>query len=61
LANDSKIELKSSLLQPKAGRTWRRGRSSNEKIYGGERTGYFDAEKKRFVLEQPELIVFFEQ
>src|SRR6516225_9372550 len=61
LANDSRIELDSSLLQPKAGRTWRRGQSSNEKIYRGERTGYFDAEKKQFVLEQPELIVFFEQ
>ena len=61
LANESRIELDSSLLQPKAGRTWRRGQSSNEKIYRGERTGYFDAEKKQFVLEQPELIVFFEQ
>jgi maltooligosyltrehalose trehalohydrolase len=61
LPNDSRIELESTLLQPKAGRIWRRGLSSNEKIYGGERAGYFDAEKKQFVLEEPELIVFFEQ
>jgi maltooligosyltrehalose trehalohydrolase len=61
LANDSRIELESTLLQPKAGRTWRTGLSSNEQIYGGDRPAYFDPEKKQFVLAEPELIVFFEQ
>ena len=61
LVNDCRIELKSTLLQPKAGRTWRRGLSSNEKSYGGDRTGYFDPQKKQFVLAEPELIVFCEQ
>jgi len=61
LANDSRIELESTLLQPKAGRTWRRDLSSNEKIYGGDRTGYFDAEQRQFVLAEAELIVFSEQ
>jgi maltooligosyltrehalose trehalohydrolase len=61
LANDSRIELESTVLQPKAGRTWRRGLSSNEKSYGGDRTGYFDPQKKQFVLAEPELIVFCEQ
>jgi maltooligosyltrehalose trehalohydrolase len=61
LPNESRIELESTLLQPKAGRTWLRGHSSNEKIYGGDRTGYFDAGNRQFVLEQPELMVFFEQ
>jgi maltooligosyltrehalose trehalohydrolase len=61
LANDSRIELESTLLQPKAGRTWRRSLSSNEKVYGGDRTGYFDPEQRQFVLAEPELIVFSEQ
>jgi len=61
LANDSRIELESTLLQPKAGRTWRRDLSSNEKIYGGDHTGYFDAEQRQFVLAEAELIVFSEQ
>jgi len=61
LANDSRIELESTLLQPKAGRTWRTGLSSNEQIYGGDRPAYFDPEKKQFVLAEPELIVFSEQ
>ncbi len=61
LANDSRIELASTLLQPTAGRTWRSGLSSNEQIYGGDRPGYFDPEKKQFVLAEPELIVFAEQ
>ena len=61
LPNESSIELGSTLLQPKAGRTWRRGLSSNEKIYGGDRTGYFDKEKGQFVMAEPELIIFSEQ
>jgi maltooligosyltrehalose trehalohydrolase len=61
LANDSRIELESTLLQPKAGRTWRSGISSNDKIYGGDRPGYFDPEKNQFVLADPELIIFSEQ
>jgi maltooligosyltrehalose trehalohydrolase len=61
LANDSRIELESTLLQPTAGRTWRSGLSSNEPTYGGDRPGYFDPEKKQFVLAEPELIVFAEQ
>jgi maltooligosyltrehalose trehalohydrolase len=61
LPNDSRIELESTLLQPKAGRTWRSGLSSNDKIYGGDRPGYFDPEKNQFVLADPELIVFSEQ
>jgi maltooligosyltrehalose trehalohydrolase len=61
LANDSRIGLESTLLQPTAGRTWRRGLSSNEQTYGGDRPGYFDTEKNQFVLAEPELIVFAEQ
>jgi maltooligosyltrehalose trehalohydrolase len=61
IANDSRIELESTLLQPKAGRTWRSGISSNDKIYGGDRPGYFDPEKNQFVLADPELIIFSEQ
>jgi malto-oligosyltrehalose trehalohydrolase len=61
LANDSRIELQSTLLRPTAGRTWRSGLSSNEPIYGGDRSGYFDMEKRQFMLAEPELIVFAEQ
>lgn len=61
LANESRIGADSTLLRPKAGRTWRERLSSNEKSYGGERTSYFDPEKKTFVLTEPELIVFSEQ
>ena len=35
--------------------------SSNNRIYGGERTGLFDPENNHFVLNEPELIVFFEK
>jgi maltooligosyltrehalose trehalohydrolase len=61
LPNDSRIELQSTLLRPTAGRTWRSGLSSNEPIYGGDRSGYFDMEKRQFMLAEPELIVFAEQ
>lgn len=61
LANDSRIESQSTLLRPTAGRTWRSGLSSNEPIYGGDRSGYFDMEKRQFMLAEPELIVFAEQ
>ena len=61
LANETILEPTNELLRPAQGRTWRFEISSNEPIYGGERTGLFDPEKNQFVLTEPELIVFCEQ
>ena len=60
LANETILELTNELVRPAQGRTWRFEISSNEPIYGGERTGLFDPEKNQFVLTEPELIVFCE-
>ena len=60
LANETIVEANDELLRPAQGRTWRLEMSSNDRIYGGERTGLFDPENKHFVLNEPELIVFFE-
>jgi maltooligosyltrehalose trehalohydrolase len=60
LANKTVVEATNELLRPEQGRTWRLEMSSNEPIYGGEGTGLFDPEKKHFVLNEPELIVFCE-
>ncbi|MBV8641309.1 MAG: malto-oligosyltrehalose trehalohydrolase [Verrucomicrobia bacterium] len=60
LANETILEPTNELLRPAQGRTWRFEISSNESIYGGERTGLFDPEKNQFVLTEPELIVFCE-
>ena len=61
LANETILEPTYELVRPAHGRTWRFEISSNEPIYGGERTGLFDPEKNQFVLTEPELIVFCEQ
>jgi maltooligosyltrehalose trehalohydrolase len=60
LPNETILELTNELVRPAQGRTWRFEISSNEPIYGGERTGLFDPEKNKFVLTEPELIVFCE-
>ena len=60
LANETILEPTNELVRPAQGRTWRFEISSNEPIYGGERTGLFDPEKNQFVLTGPELIVFSE-
>jgi maltooligosyltrehalose trehalohydrolase len=61
LANETIVEQENALVRPANGRSWQFVMSSNEPIYGGERAGLFDPEKKRFVLTQPELIVFCER
>jgi maltooligosyltrehalose trehalohydrolase len=60
LADETILEPTNELVRPAQGRTWRFEISSNERTYGGERTGLFDPEKNQFVLTEPELIVFCE-
>jgi maltooligosyltrehalose trehalohydrolase len=45
-------------LRPANRREWKFTMSSNESIYGGEHLGCLDPERRRFLLSQPEVIVF---
>ena len=54
----SETVVDAKAMAPAADGDWQFVMSSNESAYGGDSPGYFDSHSRRFLLNQPEVIVF---
>jgi maltooligosyltrehalose trehalohydrolase len=59
ISNEAQVSLDQIAASP--GKTWKFAMSSNESIYGGSGPGKFNEQDRRFLLSQPELIIFTEE
>jgi hypothetical protein len=57
----NEVQLSSDQIAASPGKTWKFAMSSNESIYGGSGPGKFNERDRRFLLSQPELIIFTEE
>ncbi|MBV9390518.1 MAG: malto-oligosyltrehalose trehalohydrolase [Verrucomicrobia bacterium] len=61
VSSETQTEEREEILRPAEGFTWRFVMSTNEPVYGGDFPGLYDPESRKFILTEPELIVFAEQ